>query len=71
MYAAVASLLPKSTNIPSTSATMTTLYDLVAAIHDEIDAHEDELVTATVMHLLSSGRIKFLGDQEELKMACA
>jgi len=71
MQAAVASLLPKSTRIHPPSATMTTLYDLVAAIHDEIDVHEDDLVTATVVHLLSSGRIKFLGDHEELKIACA
>jgi hypothetical protein len=73
MQAAVAPIMPKSTRIhpkPATTIT-TTLYDLVAAINDEVGANEDALVTATVMHLLHSGRVKFLGDHEDIKVACA
>jgi hypothetical protein len=42
----------------------TTLYDLIDAIRTELSADEDELVVATVLHLMKSGRIRFLGEQE-------
>ena len=71
MQATIAPLMKEIGNIHPSTATLTTLYDLIAALHDETNVYEDELVTATVMHLLSSGRIKFLGDREELKRACA
>jgi hypothetical protein len=38
----------------------TTLYDLIAAINSEVDPEEDYLVVATMMHLLQTGRVKFL-----------
>lgn len=72
MQATVTPMMPKSTSIPAKSTAITTsLYDLVAAISDEVGPNEDYLVTATVMHLLQSGRVKFLGDHEALKAACA
>lgn len=72
MQAAVTPMMPKSTRIHQKSTTITTsLYDLVAAISAEAGPNEDDLVTATVVHLLQSGRVKFLGDHEALKAACA
>jgi hypothetical protein len=38
----------------------TTLYDLIAAINSEVDPADDHLVVATVMHLLNTGRVRFL-----------
>ena len=38
----------------------TTLYDLIAAISDEVSPEEEELVVATVMYLQCTGRIRFL-----------
>jgi hypothetical protein len=41
----------------------TTLYDLIAAINSEVSPEEDALVIATVMALLNSGRVRFLGER--------
>jgi hypothetical protein len=43
----------------------TTLYDLIDAIRTELPADEDELVVATVLYILKSGRIRFLEEQEQ------
>lgn len=40
----------------------TTLYDLIVAIREEIGPDEEHLVTPVVVHLLNSGRIKFIDD---------
>jgi hypothetical protein len=45
-------------------AIRTTLYDLIDAISRAVPADEEELVVATVLHLLRSGRIRFLGNSE-------
>ena len=45
-------------------AIRTTLYDLIEAIHDEVAPEEEGLVIATMMHLLSTGRIRFLREEE-------
>ena len=42
------------------AAITTTLYDLIAAIHTAVEPD------ATVVHILRSWRITFLGDPEEL-----
>jgi hypothetical protein len=39
----------------------TTLYDLIEAIGDEISAGEDELLAEAVVHLMETGRLKFVG----------
>ena len=39
----------------------TTLYDLVAAVQAVVEPDEDELVVATVVHMLRAGQITFLG----------
>jgi hypothetical protein len=50
------------------TAIETTLYDLIAAISEEVDPAEDDLVTATVVHLMNSGRVKFSGDSRNLEV---
>lgn len=37
----------------------TTLYDLIAALNAEVDADEDDLVIAGVMHLLNTHRLTY------------
>ena len=37
----------------------TTLYDLMAALQDNVDPSEDTLVVAIVYHLLCEGRVTF------------
>jgi hypothetical protein len=48
----------------NTVSIRTTLYDLIDAISRALPADEDELVVETVMQLLRSGRIRFLGNPE-------
>ena len=43
----------------------TTLYDLIDAIRTEVAPDEDELVVATVLYLMQSGRMRFLREQEQ------
>jgi hypothetical protein len=48
-----------------TTTMYTTLYDLVEALQRQVGPDEDHLVVATVMHLLHSGRVTFLGELAE------
>ena len=48
----------------------TTLYELVEAISTEVEPGEDDLIIATVVHLLNSGRVKFTGDWRHAKVVC-
>jgi hypothetical protein len=55
-------------------AIITTLYDLIEAMQDEVEPDDDGLIVASIIHLLQSGRITFLGavaDSEELQPALA
>ena len=45
---------------PELSTTNTTLYELIDAISEEVQAGEDGLVAEVVLHLLETGQIKFL-----------
>ena len=47
----------------------TTLYDLMEAMQDEAASDEEEIVVTSVLHLLRSGRIAFLGDRKYLSTA--
>jgi hypothetical protein len=57
---------------PSAKAAPTTietsLYDLIAAISDEVEPGEEDLVTAMAVHLLHSGRARFANDQRVIKV---
>jgi hypothetical protein len=46
-----------------TPATLTTtLYDLIAAVQDVVDPHNDALIVATVQHMLRAGRATWGSD---------
>jgi hypothetical protein len=53
---------------PDTSTIHTTLYDLIEAISAEVGPQEDHLVTATLVHLINSGRVKFADDARQLQV---
>ena len=61
--------------VPATSAeptrTTTTLYDLVDALSAEVYPEEDSLVTAAVVHLINSGRARFVGSRKTLAIVDA
>ena len=61
--------------VPTTSSTpvriTTTLYDLVEAVNTEVSPAEDRLVTAAVMHLINSGRARFVGSRKTLTVVAA
>jgi hypothetical protein len=40
---------------------ITTLYDLIATLTEDVEPWEDEVVTAAVVHLCQTGRLRFLG----------
>jgi hypothetical protein len=41
-------------------AVITTLFDLIDALHEEVEPGAEDEVTATVWHLYMSGRLRFL-----------
>ena len=57
---------------PAPSTTVeTTLYDLVSALCDELEDEEEELVLPILVHLLNSGRIKFIDGHRKYKVTCS
>jgi alpha-ketoglutarate-dependent taurine dioxygenase len=46
--------------VTSPSTITTTLYDLIAAMQSVVKPEEDELVVTAMIHLLRSGRIRFM-----------
>jgi hypothetical protein len=54
---------PLSTTQNSRTIT-TSLYELIETVQREIGSENDELVVATVMYVLRSGRAKFLNSLE-------
>ena len=50
---------PRNTTQKSTTIT-TNLYELVEAVQEQVGSENDELVVATVMHLLRTGNATFL-----------
>jgi hypothetical protein len=42
------------------SGVTTTLYDLIAAMHDIVGSNDGTVVVATIDHMLRAGRIAFL-----------
>jgi len=45
---------------PGRMRIVTTLYDLITALHESSEPGEEDLVTAAVVHLLNTGHVKFL-----------
>lgn len=57
------------TQAPSQPARIiTTLYDLIAALNEEVEAGEEDVVTATVTHLCHTGRLRFLNDPRKIEI---
>jgi len=54
---------PMSTTQKAKTIT-TSLYELIETVQREIGSENDELVVATVMYVLRSGRAKFLNSME-------
>jgi hypothetical protein len=48
----------------------TTLYDLVATINAELSPDEDNVVTATVVHLLNTHLVTCTGALQGYRLAC-
>jgi hypothetical protein len=46
----------------------TTLGELIEAIDEVVEPDEDHLVTEVVLHLLDTGRIRFLNPKGELEL---
>ncbi len=65
MMLAEAPLVTDSRNVMDPQPEQTTLFDLIATMHDVAPDAED-LITATVMDMLYSRRIRFLGDSEKV-----
>ena len=68
MSTAAVSVLTPAQLHPNTNLIHTTLYDLIAAISEEVASGEDHLVTATVVHLINSGQVKFADDSREVRV---
>ncbi len=59
------------TQAPSQHAPIiTTLYDLIAALDEEVEVGEEDVVTAAVVHLCHTGRLRFLGDPRKVEIDC-
>ncbi len=65
MMLAEAPVVTDSCNVSDQQPQQTTLYDLIAMMHD-IAPDSEDLITATVMDMLRSRRIRFLGGPEKL-----
>ena len=55
----------RATNLSSTTIN-TTLYDLIDAVSNEVGAEDEKLIQKTVLHLIDSLRIKFIGNRKGL-----
>ena len=45
---------------PGRTRIVTTLYDLITALHESIEPGEEDLVPAAVVHLVNAGHVKCL-----------
>lgn len=57
----VSSLALKST-FPDPNDMNTNLYDLIEAIGDEIGVGEEILIAQTILHMIKTGRMRFIGN---------
>jgi hypothetical protein len=49
----------------------TTLYDLIVVVREEIRPDEEHLVTPIIVHLLNSGRVKFVEGPQQRRVICS
>jgi len=48
----------------------TTLFDLIATLNEAVEPGEEAIVTAAVVHLCNSGRLRFLGLPIDCEVDC-
>ena len=53
-------ITPVETDAVHRATLTTTLFDLIAALHDEVEEGEEDLVTAVVVSLWDAGRVRFI-----------
>jgi hypothetical protein len=70
MSTPAANVLSPTQTHPDRNSTYTTLYDLIEAISEQVAPDEDQLVTATLVHLINSGQVRFADDPRELQIIC-
>lgn len=61
-----ATVIPRATPWRS-GIVKTSLYELVEALNAVVDTEEEDLVVPMVIHLLQTGRAKFIGTTEPLE----
>ena len=54
-----------------TTSIVTTLYDLIAALNEEVEPWEEDVVTAAVEDLCNTGRLHFLRVPGDCEVVCA
>ena len=54
-----------------TTPIVTTLYDLIAALNDQVDPWEENMVTARVVDLCKTQRLRFLHAPKDCEVVCA
>ena len=55
---------------PSPTHIRTTLYDLIAALSEEIGPDEEHVLMATVVHFLNTHRVSYTGDLWGYRLVC-
>ncbi len=55
---------------PSPTKIYTTLYNLIAALSAEIEPDEEDVLTATVVHLLNTHQVTCTGDLQGYRLVC-
>ena len=55
----------------ATTPVVTTLYDLIAALNDQAEPWEEDVVTAAVVDLCNTGHLKFLNVSKDCEIVCA
>ena len=53
---------------PELAAITTTLGELIGAINEEVEPEEHHLVAEVILHVLETGRIKFLNPKGEINL---
>ena len=62
MHAVMSDTLVPDHAAPTAPVVTTTLYDLIAAVHETIEPGEADMVVPIVAHLLRAGHARFLRD---------
>ena len=55
---------------PSSLPLQTTLYDLIAALSADVGPDEDDVLTATVIHLLQTHRVMYTCGTARYRLVC-